>query len=174
MKFLPRARQIALAGALLTALGVAGCANASPGVAAYVGDEQITQQQLDDVSKQVDAALKRETPVGAVLQAMIQGELVAQVARSQNIVITDADRDAVVASSDFGTLASTPGGKSLAYDLADISIVQTKMAPEALKAELAKRTVTLNPRYGVFDQATTQIVGGRSGSLSTAPPAAAQ
>lgn len=172
MRFSLGSRRMAAAGAVLTALVAAGCSHASPSVVAYVGDDQISQDQLNQVSSQVDLALKRATPVNAVLQAMIQGKLVEQIAAAQHIVITDADRDAVVKASDYQTLASTPGGKTLAYDLADIAIVQTKLPPATFKAEVAKRKVTLNPRYGVFDAAKTTIVDGQSGSLSS-PPAGA-
>ena len=52
------------------------------------------------------------------------------------------------------------------YDVADSQLVAERLGPEAYLAEIERRQVTLNPRYGVLDPAQKTIVTGQSGSLS--------
>jgi len=170
MTFLPvrRSRRASVAAAALLALTLAGCAHASPGVVAYVGDERITQTALDRAVAGVSSTLQEGQTVSAeaVVNAMIHGELSEQIAADQKIPLTDADRDAVLKGSPLEPLITVPDAKPVAYDVADQEIVSQKLGPDAYLAEVKQRSVKLNPRYGVLDPAQKLIVNGQSGSLS--------
>lgn len=163
-------------GALAAVAGVlvlAGCSNASPGVVAYVGDSQITETQVKTTVAAVSSTVQEGQTVStdAVITAMIQGELSSQIARDRNIAITDGQRETLLKTSQLAPLLNVEDAKSIAYDVADQQIVADKLGPQAYLAEVEKRKVTLNPRYGVLDAKQKIILEGQSGSLST--PAAA-
>jgi hypothetical protein len=152
----------------LLGLALAGCAEASPGVVAYVGDDTISQTSLDRAVSGLSSTLEEGQTVSseAVVNAMIQGELSEQIAADQKIAITDADRDAVLAGSELAPLVAVTDAKPVVYDVADQQIVAQKIGAEAYLAEVQRRSVKLNPRYGVLDPAQKIIVTGQSGSLS--------
>ena len=52
-----QSRRAGIAGLVLVALTVSGCANAEPGVVAYVDDARITQRQVDDAVKAISETL---------------------------------------------------------------------------------------------------------------------
>jgi hypothetical protein len=85
MKSLPAPR-LRHAAACVIALALAGCSNASPSVVAYVGDSELTQTEVEQAIAGIRATLGEGQVVSseAVLNAMIEGELAAQIA---------ADRD---------------------------------------------------------------------------------
>ena len=66
-------------------LALAGCANAEPGVVAYVGDTRITQGQLDRAVAGVSATLEPGQQISrdAVVNVMIHGVLAEQIAADQ-------------------------------------------------------------------------------------------
>lgn len=165
---LPRPRRVVAAAAVLLGLALAGCADASPGVVAYVGDDRITQSQLDAAVTGLSSALEEGQTVSseAVVNAMIQGQLAHQIAAEQQIPLTDAARDAVLEGSSLEPLAGVEGAKPVVYDVADSQLVAQKLGAEAYLAEIQRRPVKLNPRYGVLDPAQKTIVTGQSGSLS--------
>jgi hypothetical protein len=171
MKSLPvsRSRRVAMAATALLGLALAGCAHASPGVVAYVGDDTITQSTLDTAVVALSSTLQEGQTVSAqaVVNAMIQGKLSEQIAAEQKIAITDADRDAALQGSNLEALVAVPGAKEVAYDLADQQIVAKKIGAESYLKEIERRPVKLNPRYGVLDPAQKTIVSGQSGSLSS-------
>jgi len=171
----PQPRRTAVAVTALLGLALAGCANASPGVVAYVGDDAITERALDSAVAGLSSTLQEGQTVSAeaVVNAMIQGEISEQIAAEQDIAITDADRDAVLRGSDLAPLAAVPAARPVAYDVADQQIVAEKIGAEAYLAAVQQMPVTLNPRYGVLDPAQKVIVTGQSGSLSQPAPAAA-
>ena len=72
---LPRPRRVVAATAALLALALAGCADASPGVVAYVGNDRITETQLEDAVTGLTGALEEGQTVSseAVVNALIQG-----------------------------------------------------------------------------------------------------
>jgi len=159
---------VVAAAAVLLGLALAGCADASPGVVAYVGDDRITQSQLDAAVTGISSALEEGQTVSseAVVNAMIQGQLAQQIAAEQQIPLTDAARDAVLEGSSLEPLAGVEGAKPVVYDVADSQLVAQKLGAEAYLAEIQRRPVKLNPRYGVLDPAQKTIVTGQSGSLS--------
>ena len=165
---LPRPRRVVAAAAVLLGLALAGCADASPGVVAYVGDDRITQSQLDAAVTGLSSALEEGQTVSseAVVNAMIQGQLAQQIAAEQQIPLTDAARDAVLEGSNLEPLAGVEGARPVVYDVADSQLVAQKLGAEAYRAEIQRRPVKLNPRYGVLDPAQKTIVTGQSGSLS--------
>ena len=162
----PRLRRAAAAAVAVVAL--AGCSNASPSVVAYVGDAQISQRQLEQAVDGLSSTLQEGQTVSteAVVNAMIQGEMAEQIAAEQDIPLTDADRDAVLAQSELAPLASVPAAREVVYDVADSQLVAQKLGADAFLAEIAQRDVTLNPRYGVLDPAQKTVVTGQTGSLS--------
>jgi hypothetical protein len=176
MRFFPRARntRAALTLALSAVLLAAGCSSASPGVVAYVGDAQITQRQVDTAVTAVGSTVEEGQTVSqeAVINAMIQGELAAQIARANRINITDAERDTFLATTNLAGLVTVPDAKPIAYDVADQQLVSKQLGAEPYLAQLEKLEVTLNPRYGVLDPKQKVIAPEQSGSLSR--PAAQQ
>jgi len=176
MRFFPgaTAQRAALAVAVSAALLAAGCANASPGVVAYVGEDQITQREVETATAAVSSTVQEGQTVSqeAIVNAMIQGELAAQIAVDQRIAITDAQRDAFLKTTNLAPLLFVADAKTIAYDVADQQIVLQKLGESGFLAELEKRDVTLNPRYGVLDPKQKIVVTDQSGSLSR--PAAAQ
>jgi hypothetical protein len=176
MRFSPRAKntRAALALALSAALLAAGCSNASPGVVAYVGDAQITQRQVETAVAAVGSTVEEGQTVSqeAVINAMIQGELAAQIARDNRINITDAERDTFLKTTNLAGLLNVADAKPIAYDVADQQLVSKRLGAAPYLAQLDKREVKLNPRYGVLDPKQKVIAPEQSGSLSR--PAAAQ
>ncbi|HEX8509551.1 MAG TPA: hypothetical protein VF635_08665 [Propionibacteriaceae bacterium] len=165
----PRAPRRAVAAAAAAALLLAGCGNAAPGVVAYVGDTQIKEKQVESAVAALTTTVQEGQTVSteAVINAMIQGELSAQIARDRKITITDGQREALLKTSQLAPLLNVAGAKTVAYDVADQQIVADKLGAAPYLAEVAKRTVTLNPRYGVLDAKQKVILEGQSGSLSS-------
>lgn len=170
MRFFPgaTAQRAASAVAVSATLLMVGCANASPGVAAYVGDDQITQQQVETAVAAVTTTVQEGQTVSqeAIVNALIQGKLAEQIAADQRIAITDAQRDTFLQTTNLAPLLSVAGAKPIAYDVADQQLVAQKMGPEPFLAEVEKREVTLNPRYGVLDPKQKIVATDQSGSLS--------
>ncbi|GAA1427506.1 hypothetical protein GCM10009616_04790 [Microlunatus lacustris] len=168
MKLLPAPRLRRAAAAAVAVVALAGCSNASPSVVAYVGDSQISQRQLEQAVDGLSSTLEEGQTVSseAVVNAMIQGEIAAQVAAEQDITLTDADRDAVLAQSELAPLTSVPAAREVVHDVADSQIVAQRLGADAFLAAIAQRDVTLNPRYGVLDPEQKIVVSGQTGSLS--------
>jgi hypothetical protein len=159
---------MAAAATALLGLALAGCSHASPGVVAYVGDDAITQSAVDAAVAGVSSTLQQGQTVSAeaVVNAMIQGKLAEQIAAEKQIAITDAERDAALQGSNLEGLVAVPAAREVVYDLADQRIVSQKIGGDAYLKEIQRRSVTLNPRFGVLDPAQKTIVTGQSGSLS--------
>ena len=162
------ARRGAAALAVVAVLLGAGCSNASPGVVAYVGDAEISQRQVDSAVAAITSTVEEGQTVSTenVINAMIQGELAAQIAQERKIAITDSQRDTFLRATNLAPLLNVAAAKPVAYDVADQQIVSTKIGAEAYLAEAEKRKVTLNPRYGVLDPKQKTILENQTGSLS--------
>lgn len=181
MRFFPAvtAKRAAVVVALSATLLSAGCSGASPAVVAYVGDSEITQTQLQTAVAAVSTTVEEGQSVSseAVANAMIQGELAAQIARDERINITDAQRDTFLKTTNLAPLLDVASAKPVAYDIADQQIVAQKLGAERFLAEIERRPVKLNPRYGVLDPKQKTIVENQTGSLSepaTPEPSAVQ
>lgn len=167
-----QARLAGFAGVVLLVLVVSGCANAEPGVAAYVGDDRITQRQVDDAVDAISTILQEGQGVStqAVVNAMIHGAMSEQIAERQGITITDRDRVEVLENSNLAPLLDVPAARPVLDDIADQQIVVQNLGQRYL-TEISTVNVTLNPRFGVLDPNQKTIITGQSSSL--AEPAAA-
>lgn len=161
-------RRSLVAAAALLGLALAGCANADPDVVAYVGDDEISQTRLDRAVAGLSSTLEAGQTVSqeAVVNALIQGELAEQIAADKGIAITDGDRERVLQGTNLAGLLTVPDAREVAYDVADQAIVSEQVGSEPYLAELARREVVLNPRFGVLDPQQKIIVTDESGSLS--------
>ena len=160
-----------LGGALLSVvalLTLAACANAEPGVVAYVGDTRITERQVDRAVAGVSATLQEGQQVSrdAVVNVMIHGELAAQIAADRNISVTDSERQELIKNSELAGLLAVPDARPIAFDVADQQIVARRLGAEAYVKAVRDRPVTLNPRFGVLDPTRKLIRGDQTGSLA--------
>lgn len=170
---LRRARIGAAALAMTALVTITGCAEGSPGVVAYVGDTEISTSQLNDAVDGVAEAVGEGQQIqrGAVVDALVRGEVATQVAEDENITITDADRSKLFSGEQGGNeLLANDASKTVAYDLADEQIVAQKLGVEKYLGALKEAQVKLNPRYGVWNpDAPAQgqsAVENKSASLS--------
>lgn len=100
-----RRKQIAGVIGTVAAMGlvISGCSNATPGAAAIVGDDRISDRQLNEQVEQVLVAQGRpldtasEALVASTLDRMITASLVEQFAQTQGIEVTDGELDATIA-----------------------------------------------------------------------------
>jgi hypothetical protein len=160
-------RRVGLGAAVVGLLATAACTRAEPGVVAYVGEDRITQHQVDEAVDGISITLEEGQSVSteAVVNALIHGELADQVAAREHLVITDADRVAILKDSNLAPLMTVAAARPVLFDVADAQIVTKKLGSRYL-TEIAKINVTLNPRYGVLDQSQKTIVSDQSGSLA--------
>jgi hypothetical protein len=160
-------RRAGVSGIVLLVLAVSGCANAEPGVAAYVGDDRITQRQVDDAVDAVSAILQEGQTVStqAVVNAMIHGAMSEQIAEKQGIAITDRERVEVLKNTDLAPLLEVPAARPVLDDIADQQIVVENLGQRYL-TEISTINVTLNPRFGVLDPNQKTIITGQSSSLA--------
>ena len=160
-------RRAGVAGIVLLVLAVGGCANAEPGVAAYVGDDRITQRQVDDAVDAVSAILQEGQTVStqAVVNVMIHGAMSEQIAEKQGIAITDRERVEVLKNTDLAPLLEVPAARPVLDDIADQQIVVENLGQRYL-TEISTINVTLNPRFGVLDPNQKTIITGQSSSLA--------
>jgi hypothetical protein len=160
-------RRAGFAGIVLLVLAVSGCANAEPGVAAYVGDDRITQRQVDDAVDAVSAILQEGQTVStqAVVNVMIHGAMSEQIAEKQGIAITDRERVEVLKNTDLAPLLEVPAARPVLDDIADQQIVVENLGQRYL-TEISTINVTLNPRFGVLDPNQKTIITGQSSSLA--------
>jgi len=160
-----------LSGALLsvvTVLALAGCANAEPGVVAYVGNTRITQRQLDRAVAGVSATVQEGQQVSrdAVVNVMIHGVIAEQIATKRNLSVTDSERESLIKSIGLTNLLAVPDARPIAFDVADQQIVAKKVGAEAYLNAVRDTPVTLNPRFGVLDPTRKLILEGQTGSLA--------
>ena len=163
-----RLRLVAASVVFLAVAATAGCANASPSVAAYVDGTAITSAQLDAAVAGVGQTVEQGQQVSAqaVLDAMVHGLLADRIAAKNGIVVTEAERGAVLKGSNLEPLLPVPAAAEIAYDVADQQIVAQKLGPQPYLDQVAQQSVTLNPRYGVLDEQQKLIVTDESGSLA--------
>ena len=160
-----RSARALLAGVALLGLGLTGCSQAEPGVVAYVDDTKITERQVDDAVAGATEALGQPVSTEAIVNVMIHGQLSADIAAERQLEITDAQRAALLKDSNLAPLLNVPAAVPLAYDAADQQIVGQTLG-EGYLAEVGKRPVTLNPRFGVLDLSQKLIVTDQSGGLA--------
>ena len=168
---LTRPIRVLIAGVLaaIVVLLASGCAvEGSPSTVAYVGDQRITQSQLDSAVSAVQSALGTDQQVSpqSVVNVQIQGLAANEIAAQHDISITDAQRDSLLSSTDLKALLADPTARQVAYAIADTQLVSHAVGSAAYLRDLQATDVVLNPRYGVLDPATKTIIDGQSSSLS--------
>lgn len=164
-----RRLRLAAASVAVVALGAtAGCANASPSVAAYVDGTAITSKQLDASVAGVGQTVEQGQQVSpqAVLDAMVHGAIADRIAAKNNVVVTDVERRAALEGSNLEPLLPIPAAAEVAYDVADQQIVAQKIGSQPYLDQVAQQQVTVNPRYGVLDEKQKLIITDQSGSLA--------
>lgn len=158
----------AITGVIAVLALVAGCANAEPGVVAYVGPTEITERQLDASIEAITSTLEEGQQVSreAVVNALIHGVLAEQIAAANQITVSDAERDQTIKNTELAPLLDVPAARPIAYDVADQQIVAQKLGAEAYLKAVSEHPVTLNPRFGVLDPSRKLILPDQSGSLA--------
>ena len=172
-----------LAAVAASVLVLSGCASATPGAAAVVGNERISERDLTEQVEQVLRAQGRpvdsasEALVVTTLDRMITTQLVEQLAAENEVVVTQGELDATIAN-----YVEASGGREafqntlLAQDLAPddidelfrVNLLAQKMGvlfdpsgtPETQSSAIftavaATQEVgtTVSPRYGQGDLA---------------------
>lgn len=168
---MPRRYRV-LAVTAVVGLTLVGCGRADPGVAAYVGDQEITQAQVDQAVSGLGSLVQagQSVSVEAVVNALVQGELAQQIAADQKVPLTDAARAAALKGTNLADLVKVPDAQPVVCDVADQAIVAQQLGNAAYLEQVKGRRVILNPRYGVLDPARKTIVTDKSGSLSVPAP----
>lgn len=165
-----------LAAATVAVLALSSCAQVG-GTAATVGDARITDNEVSDASAlvaQVVGTEPNQINQGAILQALVRGELADELAARNAITLTNTERDAALAEvTDEAILglAATPDGKEVAYDLVDFALVAQKLGENGLVNGVKNIKVDVNPRYGTWSAADF-AVSPSLGSLSVPGPEA--
>jgi hypothetical protein len=124
-------KQWTLVGAVaMVAALVSGCGSASPGAAAVVGDDRISERQLTQKVEQVLQAQGRpvdsssEALVVTTLDRMITTSLVDQFAAQENVEVTQGELDATLAN-----YAEATGGQEAFEEL----LLEQDLAPDSIK-----------------------------------------
>lgn len=153
---------------VIVALAASGCAGFRGGNVAYVGDQVITEQQLDEAVAGVKQTLEegQQVSTDAVVNVMIHGAIANQIAAAKGIAVTDAQRNKVLATSNLAPLLEVPAARTVAYDAATQQIVAQTLGPKAYLEAVGAMPVTLNPRFGVLNTTEKTIIDGLSSSLS--------
>ena len=119
-----------VAGAsVLAVAALSGCGSASPGAAAVVGDDRISESELTEQVEQVLRAQGRpldsasEALVVTTLDRMITTSLVEQFAQQQGVEVTQGELDATLAN-----YAEATGGQEAFEEL----LIQQDLAPESI------------------------------------------
>lgn len=124
-------KQWTLVGAaLIVAAALSGCGSTSPGAAAVVGDDRISERELNAQVEQVLRAQGRpvdsasEALVVTTLDRMITTSLVEQFAAQEGVEVTQGELDATLAN-----YAEATGGQEAFEEL----LLQQDLAPESIE-----------------------------------------
>ena len=124
-------KQWTLVGAaLIVAAALSGCGSTSPGAAAVVGDDRISERELNAQVEQVLRAQGRpvdsasEALVVTTLDRMITTSLVEQFAAQEGVEVTQGELDATLAN-----YAEATGGQEAFEEL----LIQQDLAPESIE-----------------------------------------
>ena len=121
------AKLAGIAGVAMSAVLLVGCSSASPGAAAIVGDDRISERDLTEQVQQVLSAQGRpldsasQALVATTLDRMITTSLVEQLATDQGIDVTRGELDATLAN-----YAEASGGQ----EAFEQSLLQQDLAPD--------------------------------------------
>jgi len=156
-------------------LALTGCAGQNPTHAASVNGVVITEDQVGQIAQGLatvagtpDAAGEQRQTAASIL---IRNEVGRQVAQQNGVTISEADREAVLATAPQLTqMSQEPALTTFIDDYINSELTRTQLGETEFAAAAETVEVTLNPRYGAWD--TTQgMLTGESGSLSSPAPA---
>jgi hypothetical protein len=124
-------KQWTLVGAaVIAAIVLSGCGSTSPGAAAVVGGDRISERELNEKVEQVLRAQGRpvdsasEALVVTTLDRMITTSLVEQLADQEGVEVTQGELDATLAN-----YAEATGGQEAFEEL----LIQQDLAPESIE-----------------------------------------
>lgn len=146
---------------------LAGC-GVHPGTAAIVDDRTITQEYVAQARADL-AAIRISVEATGVLEALIAAPYVIAAAEENGVGVSAADVRGMLLDADVSEEQAAGLGdgaiEAFQFSLAYGSIQQLPDAAEILAdiaEQLAAADVTVNPRYGEFDEVT--------GTISATPP----
>ncbi len=172
-----RVRRIGMAVASVVAMlaVVAGCAGRGS-VAAYVGGDQISVDQLQQTTDAVNAASQTPLTQQQVLSVLVQGSLADDIPRAKGYSLSDQTRDQAVyqLSGDLNLKPDTQASilddanaQRYFYSIADAVLVAQRLGGLPQLVTAAKSyPVRINPRYGQWVVQSDQMGITSSGSLS--------
>jgi hypothetical protein len=155
--------------ALVVAVLVGGCTQATPNTTAVVNGVVIHESTVDEVAEALVSTGAVSTFADARSSAasnLIAGEVARQLASKDGITLTPADINALsVTNPTFATFLTTPLGVQYATDHVDVTQVRNQVSN--WQAELAAVNVQLNPRYGTWaDYISSSASTPPTGSMS--------
>ena len=166
-----RAAVSALALVLALLLGACAQDSGSPGTGMVVNGVAIPARTIDRLTAAVERVIhgSRGDALDIVISNLVVGQLADQTIRERNLDITQADVDAVIAKSRMREVAADPQANPVAQAYGRWTVV-TGHLTEQDQIDLGSHlTVTLNPRYGVWDMQGFRV-DQAPGSLSRLDP----
>ena len=185
---------------VVAAVPLAACSTEQIGAAAVVGDDRITVAELQDQVQDLAESLPdsagatgdQSAAQHAILQRLIQSELLAAVGADEGVEVSDADVDAFIEEQ---VVAQAPGGDIDAL-LAQSNLTESSLRDfvrdqltadqliqrfggqeqllEALTDKADELGVTVSPRYGTWEGVVLEQSSGSISepeSVPTEPPA---
>lgn len=148
------------AGVAIAALTLTGCSR-PPSAAAVVEGQRVPDSAVREVATMLSAVAGID-PAMAPTQAtydMTLGEASKVIAESNGVTVTDAEIDALVASSSTLMAAQETGvSDEWVQDVAYTNIVVAALGQEAFISDLQQLDIEINPHYGTWDAANYTIV----------------
>ncbi|MDO5285592.1 MAG: hypothetical protein Q4G45_02060 [Actinomycetia bacterium] len=166
-----RAAVSALALALALVLG--GCAQGSgaPGTGLVVNGVAVPSSTVDRLTSAVQRVVgsSRGDALDIVVSNLVVGQLADQASQEKNLTITPSDVEAQVSKSRMRDLYADEAARPVAIAHGRWNVVSTQLSDADQEALGRQLTVTLNPRYGVWDMQSFRV-DQAPGSLSRLDP----
>jgi hypothetical protein len=157
-------------------IALTGCAG-SPQAAAYVGDTQISQSEVEHLSAVIADVSDDPTDIAStytrgVLQILVRNEVARTVTAANPAAVTPELRQQVLTQQpQLAELMKTKDLTDLVSGLVDWQVLASSDAGRAAIVKgLGTTTVRLNPRMGVWDNTQAGIVTDSTGSISELAP----
>ena len=145
--------------ALVVAVLLGGCSQATPNTTAVVNGVVIHESSVDQMAEALVSTGAKSTYADARATSaytLILGEVARQVAAQQGVTLAPADIAALSTNNPtYATFLSTPLGEQYAADQVQVNQVGAQVSD--WQADFAKANVTLNPRYGSWADLLTQL-----------------
>lgn len=155
-----------LAGGLVAALALTGCAN-DPKVAGTVDGVQISEAQVDALSANLSEGLQApEQKLRRVaLLILVRDAIGDKLAAENHITVKPADRTMIYQQvQDIAALAQNERTLPSAEMAADFALVANEMGQEKFFDAVKKIDVQLNRQYGTWNPESVTMEG--TGSIS--------